>query len=87
MDDNFKINDKKILELGDVNINKYDIPYKTVQNRGLKKFPNRNITNDDFDSQEQQDIRSMLTEFDEYLYTQGLTLPNHIINDFINTKK
>lgn len=53
MTDYTKFNDKDLLDITDVNINKGGIPFKAVQEvqkRGLRKYFNRTINSFDFDN-------------------------------------
>jgi len=54
MTDYTKFNDKDLLDITNVNINKGRIPLKAVQEvqkRGLRKYVNRTINSFDFDSE------------------------------------
>jgi hypothetical protein len=53
MTDYTKFDDKALLDITDINVNKGGIPFKAVhevQKRGLRKYVNRTVNTNDFDS-------------------------------------
>jgi hypothetical protein len=53
MTDYTKFDDKALLDITDIDVNKGGIPFKAVQEvqkRGLRKYVNRTVNTNDFDS-------------------------------------
>jgi hypothetical protein len=53
MTDYTKFDDKALLDITDIDVNKGVIPFKAVQEvqkRGLRKYVNRTVNTNDFDS-------------------------------------